>query len=348
MNKLLSSFSSNSLLKAPWKGLWLLALAIGCLGIFFGLPSSYYRMVAWPWVFVWQLGLLSAMVLAVWMLRQTQVPFQTLGHGLDWVLALFAVPIIFSFWFALVPQLALWYAAMAGGYVCLLYVLYNWVIQNKDYLEHLWFGILALGLVTNTVSLAIWQPSLSMWLSDDFYEAVRNSQPLGQHNFVGGFEVLMLPLAITYTLAHNGWRRWLGTFASLLSFIGLYASGSRGAMLGLVAMAFATVALLVYVAWRKKRFRLMAYGAVAFLIVLISPLSNPRVRYVLTFVVNAEGANPLAALLKDGPILDRWRMMQAAGNMLQDHSLIGVGIGNMARQHSLYRPILEGNTNVRT
>ena len=61
----------------------------------------------------------------------------------------------------------------------------------------------------------------------------RNHLPLGHHNFVGRYCLLMLPLITGFVFAQQKqWQRWLGYGAITINLIALYASGSRGALLG--------------------------------------------------------------------------------------------------------------------
>ncbi|PSN20710.1 hypothetical protein C7271_00825 [filamentous cyanobacterium CCP5] len=339
MNKIISDSNSTENSEYRWRGHWLLIVNFCCLAVFFWLPNSYLRMVGWPWMLIWQLGFLSIAILTIWMLRQIQIPFEPLGHGFDWLTGGFTLLILLSIFKAPVPQLAVWYAAMAGGYICLIYVLHNYMRLRTQYLQHLWLGIVAVGLGTNVISLSLWRPSLSMWLSNDFSEAVRNAQPLGHHNFVGGFELLVLPLSATYALSKNGWQRRLGAIASILSLIILFISGSRGALLGVIVMGLAACCFLITQAPPKHRLTLAGLGLLALSGFIVATLANPRMRQVLSLIRNAIStqSNPLAAVLLDGPVLDRWQMLRAAGNILKAEPLTGVGLGNMARVYSLYR-----------
>jgi putative inorganic carbon (HCO3(-)) transporter len=326
--------------KYPWQGHWLLIVTYCCLAIFFWLPHSYVRMVGWPWLVIWQLGLLSVGALLFWMLRQTHKPFQTLGYGLDWVLAMWAIAIFVSIIAAPVKQLSIWYAVMAGSYVGLLTVLRNWIGSQPDYLHRLWLGIVTVGLGTNLVSLFMWRPGLNMWQSADFFESVRNAMPLGHHNFVGGFEVLLLPLSLAFAFAWSGWRRWLGSLATGLAGIALYSSGSRGALLGAVVIVITVAVACIQTNQGRKKLWAFGAGVTAFTGVLLLALSNPRFQDLLSFFFNpkSDQANVIDALLRDGPILDRWQMLQTAGNIYQHKPLTGVGLGNMVRVFNLYRP----------
>jgi putative inorganic carbon (HCO3(-)) transporter len=330
--------------KHPWRGHWLLIVTYCCLALFFWLPHSYVRMVAWPWLLIWQSGFLTMAILAVWMLRQNNTPFQTLGYGLDWILGLWAIAMLVSIVVAPVSQLAIWYAVMASAYGGLLYVLNNWIRAKPNHLYHLWLGIVTTGLGTNLVSLVLWRPSLDMWQTDDFFEAVRNALPLGHHNFMGGLEVLMLPLAITFALAWTSWRRWLGIAASLLALVVLYGSGSRGALLGIVVIVFAAALVLIRQVQGRHRLTVISLSGLALIGITALTLTNPRMRQLLGFFFRpgAGQTNPLAILLRDGPILDRWQMLQAAGNIFRHQPVTGVGLGNMVRVFNLYRPLTLG------
>ncbi|PSN79669.1 hypothetical protein C8B47_10435 [filamentous cyanobacterium CCP4] len=300
--------------------LWLVGGLV--LLVFSWLPLSYYRMVGWAWIVLWQIGAVALLV-ALWrQLRgvrsaiadpnqlvglDSKTPFYGLGYGLDWVALGLGITVLVSALVSSFPRVALWNVSLVVTYGAVLYVYCN--VVNRTWLTRLrlWWGLVVVAAGTAVVSLSLWRPDAAMWASENFLTALRNHQPLGHHNFVGGYFVLMVPLAVAAAIAIQGWMRrvWIATTGLLLA--ALYVSGSRGAVVGLVV-------------WLG--------GALALGLVLAS---NPRIRTWFS-----EGG------LADGPTLDRWFMLRLGGNILRDRPLVGVGPGVMSRVSNLYRPIEAG------
>ncbi len=76
--------------------------------------------------------------------------------------------------------------------------------------------------------------------------AARPALPLGQHNLLAGWLVLLLPLAILPAREPGGWR-WLGRGAGLAALAALLASRS---LLGLLALATEAVLAILWMARR--------------------------------------------------------------------------------------------------
>ena len=93
------------------------------------MPDSNTQFVTWPWVFLWQAGLMFPCLWLLWQLWQ-QKTIQLLGNKLDWIVGLLAIILIISAAFAPYPNQARWYS-WAG--LCLLAALYgvnNWLGQS--------------------------------------------------------------------------------------------------------------------------------------------------------------------------------------------------------------------------
>ncbi|HSM82425.1 MAG TPA: O-antigen ligase family protein [Nodosilinea sp.] len=311
------------------------------LVVFSWLPLSYYRMVGWAWLLIWQVGGLTVAV-GLWRrLRQPRAVYG-LGYGLDWVVLGLGLVLGLSALVSPFARVALWNVSLVALYAAALYfyrnAFYRDVVDGPGpdgglTRHRLWGGLVAVATVAAGVSLALWRPEPGAWAANDFATALRNHQPLGHHNFVGGYFCLALPLAVAAAVATRGWVRWLGGAASGLLLAALYVSGSRGAALGLV--------LWLLVSWLCRLGRAAAgqrwrwglaglAGAVGLGLVLAS---NPRIR--TWFSAGAAGTI-------DGPTLDRWFMLRLGGNILRDRTLLGVGPGVMGRVSNLYRPIEAG------
>ncbi len=300
-------------------------------------------MVGWAWILLWQAGGVALLVglwrqlrLSAWNPDSGVSPapkraFYPLGYGLDWVALALGIVLGLSALVSPFPRVALWNVSLVVAYMAVLYFYRNGVDRSWLSRLRLWWGLVAVAAGAAVVSLALWRPDQAMWTATNFLTALRNHQPLGHHNFVGGYFVLMLPLAVAAAVATTGWLRkiWLATAGLML--VALYVSGSRGAALGLVVWLVVT--------W-LSRFRTLKPaqrwgwglaglgGAVALGLALAS---NPRIR---AWFDAGGGA--------DSPTLDRWFMLRLGGNILRDRPLLGVGPGVMGRVSNLYRPIETG------
>ncbi|WP_194050389.1 O-antigen ligase family protein [Nodosilinea sp. LEGE 06152] len=332
--------------------LWLAGVLV--LVGFSWLPLSYYRMVGWAWILLWQVGAVTLLV-ALWrQLRgagsanadpnqavgsDPKTPFYGLGYGLDWVALGLGIVVLLSALVSPFPRVALWNVSLVVTYGAVLYVYRNVVDTpgarpcQRTWLTRLrlWWGLVVVAAGTAVVSLGLWRPDGAMWASNNFLTALRNHQPLGHHNFVGGYFVLMVPLAVAAAIADRGWMRgvWIATTGLLLA--ALYVSGSRGAVLGLVVWLGVTWLSRLSRVNPAHRWRWGLAGLGGAIAVGLILTSNPRIRTWFS-----EGG------LADSPTLDRWFMLRLGGNILRDRPLFGVGPGVMSRVSNLYRPLEAG------
>ena len=332
----------HPIVSLTWQGQWIGGACLLALATFTWMPESYSRMVAWPWILIWQTGFLVLGIWGIWMLRQFQIPFRPLGYGLDWALGLVALSIILSGALAPFPEVAAWNMVIALCYGALIYILRNWLGHGGFTHQRIWLGVVLVGVITCLLSLAMWRPTLAMWVSDEFNDAIRNRLPFGNHNFVGGYQLLVLPLIGCFALAQKGWRQWLGLAATLMSTIYLYSSGSRGAMLGAVVVVLIGFVFAFWVSRGRQRRQVMIIGLVALIAMTLTVLSYPRVRNVIKIQPQNSNAEAVSVEFSDGPIVDRLFMLQSAGYILKTHPLLGIGVGNMSRVYNLYRPIEAG------
>ncbi|MBE9109337.1 O-antigen ligase family protein [Nodosilinea sp. LEGE 07298] len=323
--------------------------------VFSWLPLSYYRMVGWAWILLWQVGAVALLV-ALW--RQlrgshranpesglsslevtSKFEFHGLGYGLDWVALALGIVVLLSAVVSPFPRVALWNVSLVVTYGAVLYVYRNVVDTpgarpcQRTWLTRLrlWWGLVVVAAGTAVVSLGLWRPDAAMWASENFLTALRNHQPLGHHNFVGGYFTLMAPLAAAAAIAAQGWMRriWIATAGLLL--LALYVSGSRGAILGLVVWLGVTWLSRLNRVKPIHRGRWVLAGLGGAIAVGLALASNPRIRTWFS-----------AGGLADGPTLDRWFMLRLGSNILRDRPLLGVGPGVMSRVSNLYRPIEAG------
>lgn len=315
-------------------------LGLGLLGlaIFAWLPDSYFRMVSWPWMLVWQGAFLSIMGACVWRLRRFQQPVYCLGFGFDWLTIGLLMCLAISGLGADFPVLALQNLLMVVCYGILLYGLRNTCWSPQQLCQ----GVVWVGAIAAIISLVLWRPTPDMWLSNNFYEALRNRFPLGHHNFTGGYFVLVMPLAFGLAWMDWGWRRWGYGLLGVVITAALYASGSRGAWLGGIVLLLFTLAYGIVRSRGKARLGAIAFSGLILCLVLVLIGSNPRIRSLLDNFQNPpEAASLTTGILKDGPAIDRVFMVQATSNVLK-HRPLGLGPGNLGRLYERYRPFTAG------
>ncbi|MEO1593164.1 MAG: O-antigen ligase family protein [Cyanobacteria bacterium J06632_22] len=321
---------------------WMLYSGLLALLCFSGMPNSYVRMVGWPYILIWQSGFFLIAAYCIGQLRKFKLPFQPLGYGLDPLLWAAAIVMLVSGGFATSRPLALWQILFFLGYSITLYSLRHHLRNGFDH-RRLLFVLVLVGGVTSVMSLLLWRPRAAMWLSTNFYDALRNPMPLGHHNFVGGYFVLLTPLSIAFTLTQRGWRQKAMAALSGLSGFAIYASGSRGAWLGGMVVLVLAVFIAVLTTRGRQRRNVLLGAPVVGLLIFIVLFSNPRIRTMFRIYQAPTTSHDAAVVvLKDSPTKDRHFMIQAAGNILRDRPLLGVGPGNMARVYNLYRPIEAG------
>ena len=229
----------RSIQPPTWKGQWLGYFCLGMLVFFTWLPASYYLMVAYPWIVIWQVGFLALGIWAIWMLRQFKIPFQPLGYGLDWIVSAIAIVLILSGIFAPFKEVAAWNISLTIGYGILLYVLHNWLRNSSLTIYRLWKAVCISGVISCIIGLIVWYPEF-------IAGRPRIQYPMGHPNFVAGYILLVLPLTLALAIANKGWERIGGFAACSLMALVLYNTGSRGGLLGIFVLTVtATVFFIV-------------------------------------------------------------------------------------------------------
>lgn len=325
----MSATTNNS-----WRGQWLGWLCLAILVSLTWLPYSYYLMVSWPWIALWQVGFLLLGTWAIWMLRQLQLPFRFLGYGLDWVVGLVLVTLILSAIFSEFKQLAVWNVSLALFYGILLYVLRNWLGFGGFTLVRLSGSISLIGVVTSLISLVVWQQQYTI-------EEPRNGWPFGHPNFVAGYLVLIIPVTIALAFSGKVWQK-VGALVASVLFIGvLYTTSSRGGFLGFLVFLLVAAGFIIWRSRGKDR-SIAIVGLVISLAILVSiAFSNSRVRQIIRVSSPTENALPVQVTV-DNESQDRLFMWQAGFKIFQTHPILGVGPGNMSRIYDRYRPIETG------
>ena len=324
-----------------YKGQWIGIVGLVALLSFTWLPNSYLRMVGWPYCLWWQGAFCLLLGWSVWAIRQFSQPFRVLGYQLDWVVLFWAVGGILSSLTAQFRSVAGWNILLFSSYGIVLYILVNWLRNSPKLKQKLWFSLVVAGIITQLISILSWRPTADMWSGKSFYTAIRNPWPLGHHNFVGGYCLLMLPLVVGFTLTQKGKWRWLGYAMIALNAVTLYISGSRGALLGALALGVVLLSLYFFYHPAKTR-KHWIVGAVLCCLVTAMLLSNPRIRSLATFNASSSNQGFSTQQISDGPTKDRLFMLQASQRIFRDRPLLGVGPGNLSRVYQQYRPIETG------
>jgi len=304
------------------------------------LPNSNSLMVAWPWVFIWQVGLLCPVLWLLGLLWQKRLRW--LGAGFDWLAGLLLVGLIISAGLAPFPMQARWYSWAVFCFLAALYALSTWLsvperrsrlLVAQGYLS-LAFIVISLALWVNTTllpelaHLQAWQ-AYGVRLPFDFaIVELRNWAPIGHQNYVAGYLVLALPLLLGLGIVQAGWRRslWLAGFG--LGLLDLYTTSSRGGWLGLLAMVIVAFGVLL---WRKRlpRHWLGAIGLASVLSLALLALTNNRLRLLFSGVLSGQAG---------GEIAYRLIMVTTGWSMGWSRPFTGVGPGGVPLLFQLHRP----------
>ena len=152
-------------------GRLIVQLGIAAYILFTLLPDSSTQMVAFPWVLLWQVGLLCFAIAGLLNLWRRENPFYLLGSGFDWAIGSGLVTLCLSTMFSRFPNQGMWYSLTAFGYFIALYVTNNFLhrdppdlhqgkYQEKKSLDSKILPILRfqglLGLVVILESLFLW------------------------------------------------------------------------------------------------------------------------------------------------------------------------------------------------
>jgi uncharacterized protein involved in response to NO len=304
---------------APWYS-YIMPVALGAFYLLFlWLDFSYMNMTRWPWAPILSFGLLAAAGWGIWQLRRLDRPFRGLGNGLDWAALLWVIALVASTIFSHVPHRSHWYLVMALSYIAGLYALSNW-LDSKKKIENLTVFLVGSSLFFSCNSL--YQYIFKKWLPLQGQEIdsglMMNNFPLGHQNFVAGFLVLTLPVAVGVAFHYKDWRRWLGVATSLVGTVAILTTASRGGLLGLIAALLLglVINLLVDWSWKKAKIGLGAVSSVFILILALWNISyNFRYKVIGTFT--GQDTNTLARLWAWEVGLNEWRA----------NPFFGVGIG---------------------
>ncbi len=325
----------------------LFALLIACFyALFTLLPNSSSLVVSWPWVFIWQMALLTPMLWLLWQVWQ-QERLQGLGLGLDWIIAIAVLGLFVSTLGAEFPNQARWYAWATLGFVAALYALRYWLNNNpkagygllvKQGYLNIAFIVVSLGLwITQT-----WLPQLALInqakqlgvnLSFNFATLeLRNWAPLGHQNYVAGYLVLALPLLIALSLIESGKKRWLWGAATVLGLINFYTTSSRGGWLGLLTFGlFALLGLWIQGQVPRRWLGFASLGIIGAIAILF--ISNNRLQSSVIGLFQGQGTGEISYRLLNAIV--GWRMGIS-------QPFTGIGLGGVPILYQKYRPLWAG------
>ena len=160
--------------------------------------------------------------------------------------------------------------------------------------------------------------------------AHRNDSPLGHSNYTAGLALLALPWLGTMVGRARGFRRVPWVLSALLALAMLFTSGSRGGLLGLAALALATL-LSVDLGWKK----LLLWSLIALSAALAFSLAHPRTRQMI-FGKNSAATEPNISTVQ------RSAMFSAGLRMGADRPILGWGPGTTPFAFPRYRAALDG------
>jgi len=334
MNRTSSPSQSSS-------GQLLALLTAGFYALFTLMPDSHSLMVVWPWVLIWQVGLLCPVLWGLGISFRARC-FPQLGNNLDFGVGVVIASLIVTTIFAELPHPARWYSWASLCFIVALYTLNDWFDHpERRYRCLRWQGYLSLAFIL--ISLTLWGtqtlfPELdrleqleAVGVSVRFDLSVlelRNWAPLGHQNYVAGYLVLALPLLAALAILEPGWRRWLWSSGIGLGLMDLYTTSSRGGWLGLLAVLLTALAIaLLRSAIPRIWLVLSALGSV--LVVLLFIFANNRLRSLLLALFSGEGGGQFAY---------RLITMTTGWQMGKSDLLTGVGLGNVPWFYQEYLP----------
>ncbi|PSB35119.1 O-antigen ligase family protein [Chlorogloea sp. CCALA 695] len=325
---------------------------IGLLvAIFYGLltllPDSNTQFVTWPWVFLWQAGLMFPCLWLLWQLWQ-QKTIQLLGNKLDWIVGLLAIILIISAAFAPYPNQARWYSWAGLCLLAALYAINNWLSQSSERYYKLLVGQGYLNLGFIIISLTLWfsqivlpelnrldeiKQTYNISLPFDFsIITLRNGFPIGHQNYVAGYLLLAIPLLIALSIIQSGWRRYLWVSTVILGLIDLYSTSSRGGWLGLIIVGIISFIFLL-IRSNLPRLWLCLAGVAILVIFSFLVLANNRLNTLISAVLSGTGGGEFA-----------YRIITATTGWKIgiNHLIFGAAPGSVPLLYQQYRPTWAG------
>lgn len=335
-------------------GRLIIQLGIAAYILFTLLPDSSTQMVSFPFVLLWQVGLLCLAIAGLLNLWRKDKPFYLLGSGFDWVVGAGFVTLCLSTMFSQFPNQGMWYSLTAFGYLIALYVTNNFLhsVNGEErspspLIKILRFqGLLGIAVIIESLFLwttQTWLPQLAQlaklnqWglnLNYDFSDLQsRNWAPMGHQNYVAGFLMLVLPIFVSLAIAQTGmWRSlWLAGIG--LGLLDLYTTSSRGGFLGLGAIFLYGIIVALF-RGRIGRWLVLLGGIGAISLFGLLIVANNRLRSLVSGLISSF-SNPTQGA---GELMFRAIAADTGWRMGLDHWLFGVGAGSAVMLYQQYRP----------
>ncbi len=340
-------------------GRLIIQLGIAAYILFTLLPDSSTQMVSFPWVMLWQVGLLCFAIAGLLNLWRQETPFYLLGSGFDWAIGSGLVTLCLSTMFSQFPNQGMWYSLTAFGYFMALYVTNNFLHSTDGAKKSLTPSITSailpilrfqglLGIAVIIESLFLWTTQswipqltqfakLNQWglnLTYDFSDLQsRNWAPMGHQNYVAGFLMLVLPIFVSLAIAQKGIWRSLWLMAIGLGLIDLYTTSSRGGFLGLGAIVLYGIILALF---RKggNRWLVILGGCGSLSIFGLLITANNRLRSLVLGLISSL-TNPAQG---SGELMFRAIAADVGWRIGLEHWLFGAGAGSAVMLYQQYRP----------
>ncbi len=214
----------------------------------------------------------------------------------------------------------LWYLLIKG-------LLLN---SSKKNFIALWNVLIVIATITSLIGIyqyIIGVEPLATWedpTSENLHTRVYST--LGNPNLLAGYLIGILPMSIIMQFEKkiNPWNRLLNLLSSIIIFICLIFTGSRGAYLGLFAgLGFSLIVCINYLSNKlKKKDRVVAFCGLFSLLIIVSSL------VLFLFPVVAERISTIFTLRENTSNSYRVNVWLSCLQMLKDNWLVGIGPGN--------------------
>ena len=248
-------------------------------------------------------------------------------HYLNWAMVAFMVLNFVSAFAGTGLTRSLWgnFERMGGAYyISHLTLFYFYALMlgqmGGNYLKRFLQALLTVAMVV-TVNGIFGKLGLPTLVQDPSLPG-RVSSTLGNPIYVGSYLVIPIFIAIFFaSQAEEQWKKWLYYISSFLFLVGVWLSGTRGALVGLIVGVF--VASLVYLFFTASR-RLRLYG---FLGVGVFALVCGLL-YTFSYKLPQNSDFQRLFKLKDSNTSARIIQWGVALKGYKDHPLFGVGPEN--------------------
>ncbi|MBI5728353.1 MAG: O-antigen ligase family protein [Candidatus Magasanikbacteria bacterium] len=214
--------------------------------------------------------LLTAIAIAI-MVAERQKPGAETGGKITPLAAavgVFSLSLLFSAAFGVDWYRSLWdnHERMLGVFTVLHYVVFfflaRFFLRREEQWQRAFFFFIGVGIVV--VAIGIMQR-----LQPDFLGnrgAYRVVSTLGNPIYLGGYGLFIFGISLIYFFRSRGWRRAYMAVADVFGLVGIFISGTRGTMLGLlVAILLALLAIF----FNGKKYSRARVGAAVVLSLLV-------------------------------------------------------------------------------